>query len=259
MTFRVEHLADGVTVYLGDCLEVMPTIGKVGHVIGDPPYEAITHDAKSGIRKLRQDAGPELRGIDFAPIDAIRRPFVEAAARACDGWVIVFCTPEGVAKWADTINPSPIRYKRACVWVKPDAAPQMNGQGPAQGAENFVCSWAGKGYSRWNAGGKRGVYTHLVNPPNRDGRHPTEKPLALMSEILTDFTNPGDLICDPFMGGGTTGVAAVKLGRRFIGIEKNQKWFDVACDRISRALREPSMFVAMPKPAKQESLFAGDA
>jgi site-specific DNA-methyltransferase (adenine-specific) len=74
-----------------------------------------------------------------------------------------------------------------------------------------------------------------------------------MCELLSLFSNPGDLICDPFMGSGTTGVACVKLGRRFIGIEKDHKYFDIACERISAALSQGDLFVETPKP-KQEKL-----
>src|SRR5262249_16881429 len=66
---------------------------------------------------------------------------------------------------------------------------------------------------------------------------------ALMREIVQDFTKPGDLVCDPFMGLGTTGVAAVALGRRFVGVELNSEWFDVACRRIEAAARQPDMFI----------------
>lgn len=251
---RKEVLAEGVELYLGDCLEVLPTLGRFDHGIFDPPYEATLHEAKNSLRgrKHRNDGVAELKGLDFAPIDEIRDAVVEAVGSLCDGWFIAFCTPEGVAKWADSINVSPLKYKRACVWVKPDSTPQLNGQGPAQGAENFVCAWAGRGYSRWNSGGKRGVYTHCVNV-GRQGEHPTEKPVSLMAEIIIDFTSQGELICDPFMGGGTTGVAAVKLGRRFVGIEQDPKYFDLACRRIGAALKQPDMFIATPAPLKQAS------
>lgn len=245
---RVEHIG-GATLYLGNCLEIMPALGPVDHVLGDPPYEARLHAAKSHEADLRKDGGTKLKGIDFDCIDPIRDPFVAAAAEICDGWFIVFCTPEGVARWADTINASPMKYKRACVWVKPDSTPQLNGQCPAMGAENFVCAWAGKGHSRWNAGGKRGVYTHLVNNPERHGKHPTEKPRRLMSELVDDFTAPGEVILDPFMGSGTTGVAAVMAGRRFIGIEMNPAYFDIACERIEAAQRQASLFGDVPQAA----------
>ncbi|RSV34864.1 site-specific DNA-methyltransferase [Sphingomonas sp. ABOLD] len=190
---------------------------------------------------VRPDGSHHWKPLDFDPIDAIRDEVVSWGAQ-CEGWFIAFCTSEGVARWADAINASPMKYKRACVWIKPDSTPQMNGQGPAQGAEHFVCAWAGKGHARWNAGGKRGVYTHLVNGPERTGAHPTEKPRRLMSELVADFTQPGATILDPFMGSGTTGVAAVMAGRSFIGIDLNPTYFALACKRIEDAQRQYGLF-----------------
>jgi site-specific DNA-methyltransferase (adenine-specific) len=223
------------TLYRGNCLDIMPTLGAADHIICDPPYEASLHAAATRLSNLRKDAGPELKEIDFDSVDEIRGPFVTAASEICGGWFIAFCTVEGVWQWAEYINASPMKYKRACVWVKPDSTPQLNGQGPAQGAENFVCAWAGSGHAKWNAGGKRGVYTHLVNNPERTGLHPTEKPVSLMAELLTDFTNEGQTILDPFVGSGTTGVAAVRMGRKFIGIEQNEDYFELACNRLRAA------------------------
>lgn len=232
------------TLYLGDCLALMPALGTVDHLITDPPYEAIMHESKSGMKGLvRPDGSHHWKPLDFEPVDAIRTDFVSMAAPLCSGWFIAFCTSEGVGRWADVINASPMKYKRACVWVKPDSTPQMNGQGPAQGAEHFVCAWAGTGYAKWNAGGKRGVYTHCVNGPERHGAHPTEKPRKLMAEIIADFTSPDQTVLDPFMGSGTTGVAAVQLGRQFIGIERDPKYFDIACKRIEDAQRQGDLFV----------------
>lgn len=244
MTYQRKEVIGRATLYLGDCLQVMPTLGPIDHIIGDPPYEKILHAAKMSLvgRKHRNDGVAEMRGLDFDPIDEIRAPFVVQAASQCEGWFIVFCTPEGVARWADEINASPMKYKRACVWVKPDSTPQLNGQCPAQGAENFIVAWAGQGYSRWNGGGKRGVYTHLTNNSERHGGHPTEKPRRLMSEIVADFTMKGETICDPFMGSGTTGVSAVMAERDFIGIELNPEYFDIACKRIEDAQRQGQLF-----------------
>ena len=256
---RVETIGRA-TLYQGDCLEIMPTLGAVDHVVCDPPYEALLHKLKNGLNgRIRTDGGPDLQGLDFDCIDAIREPFVKMVAPICKGWCITFCTPEGVARWADVINDSPMKYKRACVWVKPDCTPQLNGQGPAQGAENFVCTWAGEGHSRWNAGGKRGVYTHNTNSPERTGLHPTEKPVSLMAELLQDFTNPDQLICDPFMGSGTTGVAAVKMGRNFIGIEKDPRYFDLACKRIAAAQSGARGFTRQTSDERQADIFGATA
>lgn len=238
---RVEVIGNA-TLYLGDAREVMPGLGKVDHVISDPPYEARLHAARAHLQQLRKDGGPELQAIDFDAIDDMRDDIVRLVADCCEGWFIAFCTAEGVRPWADAINASPIKYKRACAWVKPDSTPQLNGQGPAQGFECFVAGWNGTGHARWNAGGKRGVYTHLVNNPERTGQHPTEKPRRLMAEILSDFTAPGQAVLDPFMGSGTTGVAAVQMGRAFIGVEREGRYFDLACKRIEDAQRQGQLF-----------------
>lgn len=244
MTYLRKEVIGAATLYLGDAREIAPTLGRVSHLVADPPYEAIMHASKSGMKGLvRPDGSHHWKPLDFAPIDEIRDEVVTWGGQV-DGWYIAFCTSEGVGRWADAINSSPMKYKRACVWIKPDSTPQMNGQGPAQGAEHFVCAWAGAGFARWNAGGKRGVYTHCVNSPERHGAHPTEKPRRLMAEIIADFTSPDDLILDPFMGSGTTGVAAVQLGRRFVGIELNPIYFDIACKRIDDAQRQGSLFGA---------------
>jgi site-specific DNA-methyltransferase (adenine-specific) len=85
-------------------------------------------------------------------------------------------------------------------------------------------------------------------------QHPTQKPVALFDYLVRTYTDAGNVICDPFMGSGTTGVAAVKLGRKFTGIEIDPGYFDIACKRISDALKQPDMFIEPPKPAKQEAL-----
>lgn len=257
MIVREERIGNQRLI-LGDCLAVMPGLGPVGHVISDPPYEAAMHAAKAHLTTLRRDGGPEMQPIDFDAIDPIRAQVVQVAAGICQGWFIAFCTPEGVGRWADCINASAMKYKRACVWVKPDSTPQMNGQGPAMGAESFVCAWAGAGHARWNAGGKRGVYVHNVNPPDRDGRHPTEKPVRLMAELLADFTAPGDVICDPFMGSGTTLVACARIGRAGVGIERDPKYFAIAVERLRAAQAEidaqPGLFAPDARGPKAKQL-----
>ena len=249
MIRREEQIGD-CRLILGDCLEIMPGLGPVDHIICDPPYEASLHESKNKAkRRIRTDGRADLQGLDFAPIDAIRSQFIAASEAMCRGWFIAFCTIEGVAKWADGINPSAMKYKRACIWVKPDSTPQLNGQGPAQGAECFVTAWSGRGYAKWNAGGKRGVYTHNVSPPDRHGGHPTEKPWRLFAELLDDFTSPGETILDPFMGSGTTLVAAALLRRAAIGIEMHEPYFDIACRRVEQAYRQRDLFRDEPRPA----------
>lgn len=255
MKGRVIHIGPH-TLIEGDCLEVIPELPFVDHVLSDPPYEASLHAAKGrASRMIRTDRTRELQPLDFGPIDDIRHAYIAACEGLVGGWFINFCTVEGTAKWADAINPSSMKYKRACIWVKPDSTPQLNGQGPAQGAECFVCAWAGTSYSKWNGGGKRGIYIHACNPSDRHGEHKTEKPVSLMLELVQDFTRRGQLVLDPFMGSGTTGIACVRLGRRFIGIEKDPKYFAIAVERVRAAhdamVLQPDLFIPHPKPRQQ--------
>ena len=234
------------TLYCGNCLDIMPTLGVVDHIICDPPYEEAVHSSNKTLSKGRalKDKRNPFKEFGFESIDSIRTDVVELSAQVSNGWFIAFCTLEGIAAWADSINKCDgIKYKRPCLWIKPDAMPQFNGQCPGMGAEGFVTAWAGPGASKWNAGGKLGVYTHMKNGAGeRTGLHPTEKPRRLMSEIISDFTNVGQTILDPFGGVFTTGVAAVMAGRKFIGIEQNEKYFDVGCKRIEDAQRQGKLF-----------------
>ena len=117
----------------------------------------------------------------------------------------------------------------------------------------MVSAWYGKGHSHWNGGGRPGNFRHNKNTPG-GGVHPTQKPLPLMKELVSLFSNYGDLVLDPFMGSGTTAVACVNFGRRFIGIELDEKYFDIACKRIRDAYAQPDMFVPQYEKPEQQTL-----
>lgn len=205
---------------------------QADHTLTDPPYEPIHHAAKRRARNVRTDGrariSPEVR---FAAMNE-RQAVTDAIREVTAGWFLAFCTPEGIAPWRDAIEASGLRYKRACFWCKTNPAPQFNGQGPGFGVEPFVTAWCGKGVSRWNGGGRHNWFTHAINQSDREGTHPTEKPLSLMLELIELFTRPGDTILDPFMGSGTTGVAALALNRQFIGIDDDPKSYALAKGRL---------------------------
>lgn len=246
---RIETIGD-CTLYLGDSIELLPTL-SVDHVIGDPPYEDELHKAMGRIQ--RNDGREMVDDLGFDGVNAGRAAIAAAAVSASSGWVILFTLAEGVRAWRDDLQAVKAKWDTTCFWIKPDSSPRFNGQGPARGAECFVTCWAGTGYRRWNGGGKRGVYTHCVNQ-GRQGEHPTEKPVPLMMEIVADFTRPGETVCDPFMGSGTTGVACAKSGRAFVGIEQNERWFDLSCRRIEEAYRQPKLFAEPIAKPVQETL-----
>jgi site-specific DNA-methyltransferase (adenine-specific) len=218
--------------------------GAVDHVITDPPYEAEAHTLQRRVKR-----GPSLtRGRDasvaqetplsFEPLSfELRASAGTHVARLCRRWAIVFCQCEAAQKWRAAL--APMSYRRTAVWVKPDAMPQYSGDRPGMGYESLVCCHA-PGRSRWNGGGRVGVFTHNKNSGGKH-LHETQKPLPLMAQLVGLFTDPNDLICDPFAGSGTTGVACLRLGRRFVGCEINEQYFAVAVERLRAAERDTTV------------------
>lgn len=243
-----------VTLMEGNCLELVLEHDLVAdHVIADPPYEAILHEAKSS-GTIQRVNGREADGaLDFEPIDEIREQYVALFEGRIAGWFINFCTIEGVARWQAAINASRMKYKRSGTWHKTDYKPQMNGQGPAFSLECLVAAWAGRGHSRWNAGGRDIHYPHFhydmpSKGPTRHGAHKCEKPLPLLQQLLLDFTQPGELVIDPFMGSGSMALACLATGRRFIGIELQSHYFDVSVERVRAFKAAPQLFDPFEKP-----------
>lgn len=114
------------------------------------------------------------------------------------------------------------------------------------------------GRIRWGEG--VGAVPNIISMmPDRERVHPNEKPLRLMEQIVATHSQPGDMVLDPFMGSGTTGVAAIRLGRRFIGIELDPAHFVTACERIQRAVDEPRLFAEPVAKAEQLSMLDGAA
>jgi len=235
-TFQTEN----VTLFQGDCLSVMPTLDRVDHVITDPPYEAEAHTVQ---RRVTGTGGLQVKPLSFEAMSfELRNVSAEGIALLVRRWVLVFCQAEAIQLWREAFMRVGLNYRRACVWIKPDGMPQYSGDRPAMGYESIVCCHA-KGASRWNGGGRHGVFKCNKNPPGEDypHLHETQKPLPLMLELVRLFTDENETILDPFMGSGTTGVACLRLGRRFVGIEKNPDFFATARDRLIAEARGQSL------------------
>ena len=221
---------DPVLVVEGDAFDVLPSLpdGFCDHVITDPPYAEKTH---AGARTTRPGIGlTTVPIVTFASIDddaflSLCRESVRVATR----WVLMTCDWRHATRAESEM---PKEYIRCGVWVKPDGAPQFTGDRPGVGWE-AVLMLHRKGRKQWNGGGHHAVWSCGVQ---RDNSHPTQKPLKLVREWVRLFTDPGDLIIDPFAGSGTTGVAAIAEGRRAILIEKEPRYADIARRRVAEAL-----------------------
>jgi len=231
------------TLYLGDCREILPTLQKVDAVITDPPYGESTHaNAKSN-----RSIGHGNKAIDFSSMTAYELDQVLVlCGQRCDRWLVSTMEWRHIAKF-DMHPPVGWELVRFGVWVKTNPMPQISADRPAQGWEGIAYMHSTSGEKKsWNGGGTHGNY---VGSLVTDGAHPTGKPLPLFSQFVDRFTDRGNLVLDPFMGSGTTGVAAIQMGRQFIGIEREPKYFDIACKRIEQAAAQSQLFD--PKPCQQ--------
>lgn len=226
------------TLYLGDCMDILPMLDESDHVITDPPYGEVTH---KGARTMKHNGSL----IDFSHIsDDQFLSVIDHSLRIAKRWCVMTC------EWrhAVALEQSGRPLVRLGVWIKPNGAPQFTGDRPGTGWE-AVAILHREGKKRWNGGGHHAVWqTNIVS-----GNHPTEKPVALLSRWIEQFTDARESILDPFMGSGTTGVAAIQMGRKFIGIEREPKYFDIACKRIEQASKQVDMFIEKPV-MKQENL-----
>lgn len=215
----------GITIYHGDCREILPTLEPMDIILTDIPYSSSTHDgARSGERGDTQT-------INFAAVSdteaaALANLFVEASRR----WVIMSCD------WRHSKAIEQTGFlKRFGIWVKENPMAQMSGDRPAQGWEALLFLHR-TGRLRWNGGGKPAVY---FNGTSRWGYfgpsyNPTQKPLGLLRQILTDFAEPQDVIGDPCCGSGSTLRAAKDRGLRAIGIDLRESECEIAAKRLSQ-------------------------
>ena len=220
---RVERIGDA-TLYLGDCRDVLPLLSGVDAVVTDPPYGiGYVHGAGGG-KLARSTAFADVRITgDNTPFDPMEWLGFQQAIL----W--------GANHFASRLPDA----SRWLTWDKRDGL-CSNDQADCEHA------WT-------NLRGPARIIRHLWNgmlKATERGEirvHPTQKPIALMQWGCVEMT--AGVVLDPFMGSGTTGVACARLGRRFIGVEINENYFNIAVKRIEQAYQQPDLFVPRAKPS----------
>ena len=227
MTERVDLLDGRVTLYRGDCREILPTLGKVGTLVTDPPYGM---EFRSNHRTVKHDAIAN---------DGEEWPMQLAVTLPVEHSRYVFC------RW-DNLQAVP-KPKSMVTWVKNNWSMGDLEHEHARQTE-VALFYPGPGHFF-----PTGRPTDVISAPRTGNEHhPTEKPVQLMRAVLRWTAGT---VCDPFMGSGTTGVAAVKLGRKFIGIEIDERYFEIACKRIEAAANQHDLFIEpAPKPVQEALL-----
>lgn len=211
-------------LYLGDCRQILPLLPRFDAVVTDPPY-GLGDWNERGRNKGRPfaDISHETQEWDLplteSEVDALRN-----AGKHQILW--------GANYYLDSLP----RTKMFLVWNKGIRRMHFNDAELA-----------------WTSGPREAVRVFDLSPSGLEKEHPTQKPLALMLWCLS-YLPKAKTILDPYMGTGTTGVAAVQLGREFVGIERERKYFEIACRRIDQATREPRLDLEPPAKQIQEGL-----
>jgi DNA modification methylase len=228
LIYRKKEIIGDCTLYLGDCMDVMPLLGKVDAVVTDPPYG------------IGEDGGNKNRRRGYKPLvvhekkewdkERPQKHFFDMMLEISSSQIIW-----GGNYFADFLPPS----MGWLYWDKLMGGDFSDGELAWTSQKRAV-----KDFSKSPFAGLKGGH---------DRQHPTQKPVALMKWCL-GFLPDSETILDPFAGSGTTGVACVKLGRKFIGIELDEKYFDIACKRIEEAYLQPDMFIEPPPKPIQDKL-----
>ncbi|WP_068091027.1 DNA methyltransferase [Novosphingobium rosa] len=233
-------------LYLGDAYTIRPTLGWMDADVMDPQYRF--NNSGGGAYRAARGASDQIvaegldRGFDHSIIDP-----------ALAGAVIVFCHNDQLGDLipdlvedesadfdallvADMFARLKRRFHRAalCVWIKQNPAPHRNKHYLAD-MEPYIHAW-NPGYHPVGDHHDMHRWHTATSMPSKTFSHPTVKPLSLMAKIMANVA--GETVCDPFMGTGSTGVAALRAGKRFYGIEKNPQHFETAVARISAAWAE---------------------
>ena len=234
---RVDMLDGRVTLLRGDCREILPTLGKVDALIWDPPWGIGFSEYNTHVDSA----------ADYP--EWINQTLLASETLVRDGWCVVFQGPKRAWEWSRLVP----REWRIMACAK-NFTQILPGRGPIWSTD-FALFWP-SGVPRVEPG--KGRDYHVANTANMSSRpkgHPCPRPLDQMTYVVNCFTENEMLVLDPTMGSGTTGAACVALGRRFIGIEIDKRYFDIACRRIEEAAKQPDMFVAPRAPApKQEAM-----
>lgn len=223
---RKEVIGD-CTLYLGNSFEILPALKNIDAVITDPPYGI---DWKPRVNhKDQHDHWRDDVAFDPAPFLAVGR----------------FHLFWGGQYYADQLPVS----EGWLTWVKRPI--DMDFSNDSRSYATTELAWRSWGKAKFMAlvwdGGKR-----AGTASNRTFCHPSQKPVELMEWCLRQLPAEADCVLDPFLGSGTTGVACVKAGRKFIGIEIDEAYFDIACARIRAAYAQPDMFVSAPAPQPEQ-------
>lgn len=249
--FRTVQIGDATMIW-GDCREVLPDLPTADLLLTDPPYRVTSGGLgalEGGFSGWIKDAYDNRGAIVACDLDWIDWLPLIPDALAEDAQAYIFSNDRNLQEARGAAEAAGLVFHRLLVWDKRAALPNRWYQ---QVCEFVLFMRKGKAFMINNPSSKA-----LLSIFQRDeSLHPTEKPVSLCQLYIENSTKRGDLVLDPFAGSGTTGVAALRSGRKFIGIEIDAHWFEIACKRLEAALSEPTLFQDDAPVLGQSGLFA---
>jgi site-specific DNA-methyltransferase (adenine-specific)/modification methylase len=243
---------------LGDssaCIKQIPD-HSIDLILTDPPYNLGRYSTGNIKMSWRKDFNNDVAEWDttiFNPaewLDEFRRVLKPT------GTIFAFTSYNLLGQWHQAFDPVFDTFQ-FMVWHKTNPPPKLRRAGFLNSCELIICAWD-KGHT-WNFTKQKEMHNFIESPicmgkeRVKNPVHPTQKPVKVLSHLIKLATNPGDLVLDPFMGVGSTGVAALKLGRRFIGIEIDPLYFKAATERIEELTRSPALFTPEAGPIQRVS------
>ena len=225
------------TVVNGDCLDYLGQIpdNSIDLILTDPPYNIAQYSTGNINLPGRSVLNNDLAEWDLIPIDPFDLlPDFKRIIKP-DGNIFVFTSYNLIGKWHEAFD-SEFDTFQFFIWHKTNPAPKIFKNGFLNSCEMIACMW-NKGH-KWNFSDQRNMHNFFESPicmkPERlsEPKHPSQKPVRLLEHIVSIASNENDIVFDPFMGVGSTGVAALRNKRRFIGIEIEKSYFDAAEMRI---------------------------
>lgn len=235
---KQEVIIGDARLLLGDCMDILPTLGRVDCVITDPPY-GIGESSKKVESRQRGGKLGALLGYkgkamadqkDYGAFDWDQSPPSQELIESL----------RDISRWQALFGGNYFTLPPTSCWLVWD---KLNGDNDFADCELCWTNWpkaVRRMQWRWNG---------MLRQGNEARHHPTQKPLEVMKWVI-DLCPKADSILDPFMGSGTTGVAAIQLGRKFIGIEREERYFQIACERISNAVAQGQLF----EPAREKQI-----
>jgi len=264
--WKRKEVIGNATLYLGDCLEILPTLPKVDAVITSPPYnqlEELDADSLTGIWGIRSGAGiAKGQFVNNGYADGME----ESEYQAFQNRVFSCCVTHESAslfynhqlRWRDKTLLHPISWFHPTGWHLRSEIVWNRGGGMMMNARMFCrfderILWFDRGKHKWNQSATGyGTVWNIARAQNKE--HPVAFPLEIPTRCIGATTDTDDACLDPFMGSGTTGVACMNLGRKFIGVEIEERYFDIACGRITNAQRQETLFQPARDVYEQVSL-----